>query len=425
MGPVFALPLEMQEGTVVEDSELNAFFAQVIGPVIKANPRVRAAKVYLVKSRDFNAYSVAEPEIFIFSQVIERGNLPMVVGILLHELGHAAGHHSMRMEDALRTEKWRHALPALLGAATLNPLAMLGSVGWWMAGTVSKMMLHSREHEYAADAFSLRQLKKMGWPTQAIEETLKFLLTKEKGLSVPGYLKTHPYASERLKAIRSLSANTAKSFPPEMEDLFQRIKVKVIAYCAPLDSAENRVNSAQVDEVYKIYGHSICAYRKGLFDKALKLLSDFENKWGGDNVYVQELRCDILWGKGDAKGAVLSIDQSLKKRPSDILFSLKKAHILFVKGQYTDCKKLLMSFVKKGSHFPLFWNVLGRVLYKKRQWGESYVCQAEEILLLDPGDSNGRARRCIEKASLSLSKQKKDFFTLRFFEIKNNMDRMK
>jgi hypothetical protein len=118
MGPVFALPLEIQEGTVVEDSELNAFFAQVIGPVIKANPRVRAAKVYLVKSRDFNAYSVAEPEIFIFSQVIERGNLPMVVGILLHELGHAAGHHSMRMEDALRTEKWRHALPALLGAAT-------------------------------------------------------------------------------------------------------------------------------------------------------------------------------------------------------------------------------------------------------------------------------------------------------------------
>ena len=420
---LLSFPMEFKEGTSLEDSEINSFFGQVIGPVIESSRKIRPAKVYLIKSHTWNAFALAEPHIFIFSRVIEQESLESVVGVLLHEMGHIAGHHVMRGEDALRTEKSRGLLSAIAGAAvagvTLNPAALLAGLDWWATSTMSKMMCHSREHEHAADFFAVESLKKLGWPVQAIEEVMQILSKLTAGQSVPAYFRTHPYASERLRAIQAKGYQKGGVFPDSMKDSFQRVKTKIVAFCSPLESAERRVDRLPVDDFYKLYGRAICAYRKGLFDKALSILSTFESRSGGETPYTNELRSEILLDKGEKDRALSAINRSLSSRPKDFLFILQKVHILFERSQYKNCVRLLESLSQKGRSFPKFWHWMGRCLYKTEKLGASYVCQAEEAILLGQKD---RAKHFVEMAARHFSKGDQSPYALRAMEIKRDIN---
>jgi MAF protein len=121
-----------------------------------------------------------------------------LVAVLAHEVGHVVSKHSIKR------------LQAAMG---LNILTILAAVGGGSSdaayGTdvaaASLLTAYSREDELLADKLSSRYLRRAGFKPEAIISFLERLKQK-KFNSPPGpggfYLRTHPYTSERIAAIK-------------------------------------------------------------------------------------------------------------------------------------------------------------------------------------------------------------------------------
>ena len=408
---VSPFPLDIKEGTIIEDSEINSFFNAVKQPVSAKNPCLKATKIYVIQSHEFNAFAVGEPLAFIFYRVIEECDLDAVVAILMHEMGHIAGQHVLRQVSAVKQNMMRNLPIMVLGAATLNPIAIAAGMGMWGASTQAHMMKHSREHEYAADAFAVRALNELNWPVSGLEKTMTFFHEKTMGLTIPSYFRTHPYPAERLRSIQAMQLNKKCTFPKEMDHLFQCIKSKLVGFCTPINKAHNRIQRLNIAPEYKLYGQAIVAYRKGLYEQAMALVDQFEGKTGGCTPYTQEIKADIALEQKHPEQALRFINDALRTRPRDLLLATKKASILLALNRPQECRTFLEHYLPQKHLTPQFWYVLARSLYMQKQWGPSHVCQAEQAWASNDKDN---AKKWLDKARPYFQKKSTCMYGLRF-----------
>ena len=381
----------------MEDSEVSHFLETIIDPVRKKNKRTRPVKVHLLMNRQFNAFAIDKPVIFLHVGVIERNDLGGLVSVLLHEMGHIAGHHVFKMKDSQREGLKKGlastALACILGGVTGSLVPVLAGLDVMMMGATSSMMRHSRDHEYFADAFAVRALRDNGWPTGVFLDLMKEMSLRDSP-NYPAYLRTHPFSLDRLAAAKRVG-NHEGCFPQSMREGFDKIKMKILAYCLPLDQVMARVQNASVKEAFKDYGCAIVAYRSGQLDKALSHLEKFECSSGGRSPYTEELRAQILLEKRQLDKALIAIQSSCESHPRDIHFALLKARILFEMGRFKELVSLLESHAQEHRKNYDLWYWLGKGYDGLGRRERSCICQGEGAVLVGQYDL---AMKCIRRA---------------------------
>ena len=243
-----------------------------------------------------------------------------------------------------------------------------------------RQMGHSREQEYFADNFSLSMLHKLNWPVSGFTDLMKKLAQRD-GMDFPLYLRTHPFAKDRVQACAKYPVVPSALIPPVIAQQFECVKIKVIAFCEPLSQAGSAVEKAKVPQWAKPYGQAIVAYRLGYFSQALDHLKRFEAAYKS-SPFTQELRAQILFESGQVGPALAEINQAIAQRPNNVSLALLKAQIAL--GSSTKAQEvvpLLERLRLAYNDIPELWHWLGIAYGKTNRIGRMKICLAEEAVL--------------------------------------------
>lgn len=160
-------------------------------------------QLYMYQSEFFgaNAFALPNGTVVITDELVNllQHNPDAIVAVLLHEIGHVEGQHSVRLVA--------QSLGATLVIGILfgNPDGvadlLLGS------GSVLLQNAFSRDMEREADQFALKQLKTLGKSPTAFADAMSALLSSketspESEPALLKYLSTHPATRERTEQAR-------------------------------------------------------------------------------------------------------------------------------------------------------------------------------------------------------------------------------
>jgi predicted Zn-dependent protease len=207
-----ALPAAAQTGRVqVQQAQIlrevgGAYSAYVarIGERVAAAAGLPGRCVFtIVDAEEVNAFT-APPGCYVY---VTRGLLGILnseaelAAVLGHELGHVAAKHAQKQQSqAVLTG----LAAALVGAATRSDLAAGVARRAGQLGSLS----YSRSQEYEADTLAMRYLPQAGYAPRGLPDVLDDLQREDEfnvrvsgreARSVPGWARTHPLTSDRIR----------------------------------------------------------------------------------------------------------------------------------------------------------------------------------------------------------------------------------
>ncbi|HLY38619.1 MAG TPA: M48 family metallopeptidase, partial [Candidatus Binatia bacterium] len=166
---------------------------------------------YVVQEPVLNAFAVPGGYVFVYSDLLARvASDDELAGVLGHEMGHVAGHHILRQQQA--GTAWTAA--ALLGLllSAVNPVVGAAAVG----AAETAQLRYSREFEQEADYFGLRFASEAGYDPHALGSFFKQLLIEQRvnPAGVPPYMLSHPITEDRIAHVDTIISAEKLKRPP-------------------------------------------------------------------------------------------------------------------------------------------------------------------------------------------------------------------
>ena len=444
----YAIPLQFKEGMLLRDSEIEETLASFLKPALLKQKIPLNINLCLVCSPVVNAFATPDQFIYFNTGLLENaGCAEEIIAVLFHELGHIVGHHGIQRMDALKNSRYHTILPLLLGAiaagGTKNLEALNVGAALGMAMSDFSLCSYTRAQEASADQFSLNMLDQLNWPVQGMIDFMSKGEQRERfyfNYLYP-YFRTHPFSKERLEAGKaylekrtkkeqaslekrlnldsgkvyledrldldagkaSLKKRTKKEqaslekhlasaiknqLPKHFSYLFQKLKVKVIAFSSSLNKALRAIEILDVPASLKDYGKAIVYYRLGNTAKALSALERFFASNPESAPFVYELKAQILFQESRTSEAIAAIQKALSYRPNDPLFITMEAQMMIESGKDQYLKKAVKDIEKIlfSTHTllpdPEIWHWLGVAYGRLNQKGRMRVCLAESAFIL-------------------------------------------
>ncbi|MCH7590548.1 M48 family metalloprotease [PVC group bacterium] len=154
---------------------------------------------FLVEKDEMNAFTIPGGRIYIFSGLIDKlTSDDQIASVLAHEIGHCAARHTVK--------KFQAALGYNLISSIV--LRKIGGGAQQIASMSSNMIMnivfsaYGRQDEYEADRLGIKYLHLAGYDPKASIETLEILQREPKGDGAPLVLRSHPYLSDRIDAVK-------------------------------------------------------------------------------------------------------------------------------------------------------------------------------------------------------------------------------
>ena len=158
---------------------------------------------------EVNGMADADGRVFLTTGFVHKYNQGEVTAeelasVIAHELGHVAqGHVQKRMNEVMGHQTAQMMANMLLAR-------FLPFVGPWLAARVAEglMARTSREYEFQADEWASALLIKCGIGTGPQKSLFRKLgrLTGGAGDQIPAWLRSHPTADDRIRAIEANEA---------------------------------------------------------------------------------------------------------------------------------------------------------------------------------------------------------------------------
>lgn len=157
-------------------------------------------RFFLIEKDEMNAFTTPGGNIYLYSGLMDELTTDdQIASVLAHEIGHCAARHTVK--------KYQAALGYnLIGSV------VLGRVGGETARQVTSMSsnvimnlvfsAYSRKDEYESDRLGIKYMRLSGYDPEALITTLEILERESQGASAPLVLRSHPYISDRIKAVR-------------------------------------------------------------------------------------------------------------------------------------------------------------------------------------------------------------------------------
>lgn len=149
----------------------------------------------VIRESSVNAFSVPG-YVYVHTGLLQAvGNdTDALAGVIAHEVGHVAAHHSKKQME-------KSAVAGLLGALITRGNSR--NMGWFnIAGNVV-LLKYSRDDEFEADRLAVGYLQRTGYDPRGMIRFFEKLQKQEgKSSRVTGWFQTHPASGDRIARIR-------------------------------------------------------------------------------------------------------------------------------------------------------------------------------------------------------------------------------
>lgn len=403
--------IEFKQNSVIVDDEVEEHLTDWISQLFKvAGLKDHKPKVYLVVNPEINAAATTGGVIIIQTGLIVRcENASQLLGVLAHEVGHIAGGHVSRIDQAM-TEALIPAGTALilggaLALATGNPsLLAAGMYGGGHAFERS-MLKFSRTQESSADQAAMRYLDHLGWGVTGMRDFFKVIDEKTAlyAQQVSPYALSHPMTSDRIQAVQDhISKVPAPGPSAAIEANFQRLRGKVIGFFDPPRTLLKQLDNKKLSPEGRQYAKAIALYRLGRYSEALVDLDNLIKTT--DSGWYYEMKGQILFDTGKIDEAIAVLEKASQKRPRAKYLKVMLAHAILESKQPNKearAKALLLPITQKDPDNSFAWRLLAVAEGKSNNMGLASLAMAEEAF--SKGDEDF-ARSKVEQAIKKLPK---------------------
>jgi predicted Zn-dependent protease len=318
-GPAAALSL-------IRDAEIERSLEGIANPILRAaglNPA--SVNIYIVNSREMNAFVAGGQNIFLFTGMITRlETVDQLRSVIAHEVGHITGGHIARRDQALGGARgvaaigMIGALAAAIGGAPEAGLAIgLGS----QHAAQRTALAHSRAEEAAADQAGLRYMAASGADPAAALEVMRFFREQEALLShrQDAYARTHPLFAERMALIEDRVAQLPRGQGPSATEVYWhgRMLAKFNAFMQNPQDTLRRYPASDGAE-FAVLSRAIAYHRLPNPAQAMAHV-DALIRTRPDDAFYHELRGQFLLESGQAAAAAGSYRRAVQLVPDEPL----------------------------------------------------------------------------------------------------------
>jgi predicted Zn-dependent protease len=362
--------------------------------------------IYLVNSKEANAFVTTGRRMFIFSGLLMQTNDPNeIIGVIAHETGHIAGGHMLRARGAAETASataiWGLLLGVAVAAATGDGGAAAAGAAAGLGVATSGYLSFSRTQESSADQAALSYLDATGQSARGLQELFKTFENQEllSAGSQDPYMRTHPLSGERMQAMQHHLEISPYSDAPTPEDLQirqDRMVAKLVGFLESMRIVQQRYPESD-QSIPARYARAIAFYLDKQMDKAVPLVDGLIAE-EPDNPYFHELRGQMLFETGSYEPALESYERSVELAPDQPLLRIGYARTLIEIGGTSDLEiaaRELETALRTETEDAGAWNSLGIAYGKLGQEARSAMASAEYAYLI--GDKE-RARYLAERA---------------------------
>ena len=205
------------ENTLMRDLVTVNYIREIGAELVEsARPTPFDIRFYVVEDEDLNAGAYPAGTIIIHTGIVSAStDVSELASVLAHEIGHVTERHfAKRYNKSRNTGVAAQAVGMAVAVVTGNPYwtnaADLG------AGIVGKAYLatNSREDESAADTLAIETMVNAGYDPDGMVRFFEYLEREQGDGGGPGFLMTHPSASDRAERTAGLVA-AAKAANPD------------------------------------------------------------------------------------------------------------------------------------------------------------------------------------------------------------------
>ncbi len=357
---------------LIHDHEINTFVSDIGNRLVKTlGDQPFDYEFFVVAEDTINAFAVPGGKIFVHAGLISRAESEQeIAGVLGHEIGHAAAHHSVRQQAKAAAVNYATILGIFLTA--LNPV--LGQAA--IAAGMSQQLKYQRDFEREADYLGIRYAADAGYDPAGMLALLRKTYQEQKinPTLIPPYFLSHPLSGERLANIESvLKKNEWEMGEPKPSWKFLRAQAIVRGYAQTREQAvppfERRLaaaSKADRPEALELLG--ILMAHGDDFHLAIQYLEEAEQL--GRQVDRELGRAYMR--KNEIDKALVRLARAVERDDQDwnALADMGEAH--YLRGEYENAVTYFQKAVDIYPYRPSLLQQLGRALDKNSQTGEGY-----------------------------------------------------
>ncbi len=175
---------------------------QIGQKLVKVNDRKEINYYFKVldsKKDEINAFALPGGYVYIFRALWDKisDDDATIAAVLSHEIAHIAARHSVkRMQSAVGANIMSILI---LGTSKMDSYSKRKA----MRGINELRLSYSRKDEIEADTLAAKYLQRAGYDVSGVTEVLNVLEKTQRAKPIrPGHRRTHPYITERKKAVK-------------------------------------------------------------------------------------------------------------------------------------------------------------------------------------------------------------------------------
>ncbi len=311
---------------LIRDAEIEATLKRLAYPMFRAaglNPAT--VNIYIIQDPEPNAFVAGGSNLFLHTGLITRlKTVDQLRAVIAHEVGHIAGGHMVRRDEAMGGARGI----AVIGAATAIAAVMAGSPGAGLAVAAGSQtaarraaLAHSRAEEASADQAGLRYMAAAGADPEATLEVLRLFRGQEALLrsSQDAYTLTHPLWSERIALLEARIAAMPAAAAPDPGDAYWHARM-VAKFRGFLQSPGQTLRAYPPGDASEsaALARAVAYSREPSLGRAMANI-DALIAARPDDAYYHELKGQFLLEAGQAAAAAAAYGRAVELAPREPL----------------------------------------------------------------------------------------------------------
>ena len=394
---------------LIRDAEIEEILREWTDPILEvAGLEPADVGFYIINDPSLNAFVANGQNIHLHTGLIIAAETPaQIKGVIAHETCHIACGHTVTRQRAAQVAS-RPALVSI-GLGILAIAAGEGGAGAALIGSSQQFaalnfFVHTRSEESMADAAAVEYLSQLNQSTGGIVEFFEKFRYQEvlsNARRYP-YFRTHPLASDRIRAVRRLAEQSGllNQPPTEREQLqYDMMRAKLIGFLDTANKVRNEYPASDVSAPAR-YARAIAAMQASDIDVALREVDALLEEQP-DNPFFHELKGQILFETGRTAESVAPHKRSLELKPGQPLLLINYARSLNARDEPGDvelAETALRDALIAEPENAFAWAQLAITLEKQGRRAEAQLATAESAYSIgDIVRANAFAHRAVEQ----------------------------
>ncbi len=341
---VLALPAAAQG--FIRDAEIEAILRDFTNPILEAAGLVpEDVNIYIINDPSLNAFVAGGQNIFLHTGLIIEADTPgQLKGVIAHETGHIAGAHGARRAQDLAVASRPGFISIGLGIIAIAagaPEVGAALIANSQQLTALQFFTFTRAQESSADQAALSYLERIGEsPAGLVQFFEEFryqeVLSQARRFE---YFRTHPLASDRIRALRQRAEETGLLDIPPTERSVEQMAVmhaKLIGFLEPPVKVYQRYPQTDTSEPAR-YARAISALQSIDIQTALGEI-DTLLEIDPENPFYHELKGQILFENGRIEESIPPNQRAVDLMPDQPLLLINLARSIIARDAEGDAE---------------------------------------------------------------------------------------